>query len=344
MDPKDFSDAAVSQQNQPTSFEPDRPEFFGDNSAPQPTMTPGSDIQPVSQTPVPQSTVPLPDFMLNRKVPEPTQTPADQKKNLIKLGIIAGIVLVVVLIGYSIFASIMHSKNSDEIILSLLENNSETITQIEGITINAESGNLEVQHLFNEQNHTLLNELSEKATSFASELKDIKPNYASSSISSDLSSIKTNFLILAPAFSESVELYNKAYEAYINNNLDPLRELLNEENSKPEEERNQSIISVANRFIDYAEEKATLSKNISAYKCNINNLPADIPSYDLKSCDYLVYEYNDITNSISESYPVIIRIFSAYTDYSIDEENSLVIKTNNIITTLGGSTNEESEE
>ena len=344
MDPNVFPGAATPQQDQPTPAEPIKPSFFGSSASPEPApaQTGQTSIEPI--TPVAQPSTPLPDFMLNRQAPEPTQPYVDPKKRLIKFGIIAGIVLLVLAIGYGVFAAIMHSKNSDDKILALMEDNSETISMLDGIMHNATSGNLEVQHLFNEQNHKLLNDLSEKTTNLSVELEKFNPKYANSSISSDFSSVKNALAVLAPAFEQSVNLYNKAYEAYINNNLDPLREILDEENSKPEDKRNESIISAANRFIDYSEEKATLSKNIRSYNCNVSAIPDYIPTYNLKSCDYLVYELDDINKSISESYSVVMSVFSAYIDeYNINEDESLAVWSNNIITALGGS-NDETEE
>lgn len=232
------------------------------------------------------------------------------KKNILVIGIIVAIVLFVILI--MLLPVLLKDNNGDA--SQLLRQNFDTISSTEDFFEKVYFREITTDDIMTPEDYEQINQNISQFLSFQKDFAKINPD----KLDDEIKIIYENLQSRAETYQKSLELYNTVYSAY----TEEKPELLNDYLASEE----YSVAAIAERFVEYFNDRDRLLEQISANDCAIDgNNSSEI-------CIELVNNYRDTIESMRQSYSVPQSIFFAYdAEPDYQDESSLISRVEQVI-------------
>lgn len=233
-------------------------------------------------------------------------------KNKKPLIIGAAVVIVLFVILIMLLPILLKDNNGDA--SQLLRQNFDTISSTEDFFEKVYFREITTDDIMTSEDHEQINQNISQFLSFQKDFAKINPD----KLDDEIKIIYENLQSRAATYQKSLELYNTIYSAYTEEKVELLNDYLTSEE--------YTVAAIAERFVEYFNDRDHLLEQISANGCTIDgNNSSEI-------CIELVDNYRDTIESMGQSYSVPQSIFFAYnTEPDYQDENLLTLRVEQVI-------------
>lgn len=288
------------------------------------SLAPSADTPIISSAGLPTATplnAPLPTDPLH-----PTHTSAsgsgdikletgrNSKRSIIIISIIAVVILFVALL--MLLPALL--KKDNEKVATLLQQNFDTIKSSEDFFEDVYYGDVVTTDIMTPEMYEQINQNITQFVKVQKNFAKIDTEKVSENIYADVAMLQESLARKAEAYQKSLDLYNKIYIAYTEEKPEMLDDYLASDE--------YAVMTVAERFIEYFNDRNNTLEEISANGCTLEGHNAS------EICVELVEDYNDTIESMEQSHAVPQAIFFAYdSETSYQDENLIMPRIEQII-------------